>query len=242
MAQFVKMALGEKEQIFRMDCQKFLVVLCSQMKRRFTFEEDSVLAILRILDPEEVLSPRRRMQSLAKLDLSFPTLVKEDDLDSLDEQWRDLLYFKESLKNISNSPKKFWFELRDVKDGNNQPKFQILSRLMCSLLALPHSSACVERVFSHINRIKNKDTNRLLVSTVANRILARQAITRQEGSCQTYEPSSSLVEDIKMGQCHKRYMQREDARKNENIATLHPGNAEAYNEDLGDEPFQVFLQ
>lgn len=179
----IKEPLGENEDIFRRDCHKFLVVLCAQMKLRFTFEEDSVLAMLKSLDPQEALSPHRNMRSLVKLALHFPTLVKEEDLDKLDDQWRDLMYFKTSLVSISDSPTKFWLELGDVKDGNNQPKFNILSTFMCSLLALPHSSACVERIFSQLNRIKTKDTNRLLVSSVANRLLAKQAIARQEGSC-----------------------------------------------------------
>ena len=42
----IKAPLGDQEKIFRHDCQKFLVELCAQIRKRFPFEEDSVLAML----------------------------------------------------------------------------------------------------------------------------------------------------------------------------------------------------
>ena len=63
------------------------------------------------------------------------------------------LYAKGSLQNLNKKATAFWCELRSVKDGHGQAKFGQLSKFMCSLLALPHSSACVERVFSQVNLI-----------------------------------------------------------------------------------------
>ena len=85
--------------------------------------------------------------------------MKEDELDALHDQWRDLLYSKELLKNGSEMATRFWLEIRKITDGNLKPKFDILSRFMCSLLALPHSSAYVERVFSQLKIVKNKQTD-----------------------------------------------------------------------------------
>lgn len=118
---------------------------------------------------------------------------------------------------MSDSATTFWLELRTVKDGNNHPKFSLLSKFMCCLLALPHSSACVERIFSQLNIIKTKKTNRLHVSTVANRLLARQGIARKAGACHKWEPSTS-IEDVKSGQCHRRYNEREAARQQGEVA------------------------
>lgn len=42
-----------------------------------------------------------------------------------------------------------------VTDGNDQPKFSLYSHLMWGLLVLPHSSSCVERVFSQVDMIKS---------------------------------------------------------------------------------------
>ncbi|KAK3888410.1 hypothetical protein Pcinc_007538 [Petrolisthes cinctipes] len=84
----------EKKKRFLFDCRKFLVELCQQMRKRFTFEEESVLALLRVLDPKVAQSPQRNL-TLAKLAYHFPMLVNEDNLDKLQDQWNDLLYAKE---------------------------------------------------------------------------------------------------------------------------------------------------
>lgn len=205
--------------------------LCAQMRQIFIFDEDGILAMLRVLDPKEALSPQRSLRSISKLAVNFPTVIKEEDLDRLQDEWKDLLHFKESLRNMSDSATTFWLELRTVKDGNNHPKFSLLSKFMCCLLALPHSSACVERIFSQLNIIKTKKTNRLHVSTVANRLLAKQAIARKDGTCHKWKPSTSLIEDFKSGQCHRRFSDREATRQQGEVATLYtdpeaPGDEE----------------
>lgn len=159
----IKGPLGEKETRY---CKAFLEELCSQMKKRFTFDQESVLSLLKIIDPKESLSPRRNKDSIIKIALYFPTLVNEEELDILEDQWKDLLYVKESLNNLSESATTFWLELRSVKDGNNEPKFNLLSRFMCNLLALPHSSACVGRVFSQLNMVKTRQRNRLCIHCI----------------------------------------------------------------------------
>ena len=131
----------------------------------------------------------------------------------------DLLYAKEALRNLNESATTFWTELKSVKDGNNELKFDCLSKIMCGLLALPHSSACVERVFSQLNMIKTKQTNRLCVSTSSNRLLAKQAISRQEIPCYQWQPSTSLIRDVKSGQCYRRCAEREREGKEERVAT-----------------------
>ena len=103
-------------------------------------------------------------------------LVNEEDLDKLQDQWQDLLFAKEHLQNLNQKASSFWHELKDIKDGNNEAKFNVLSSSMCGLLALPHSSACVERIFSKMNMIKTPKTNKLLMSTIANRLHGKRAI------------------------------------------------------------------
>ncbi|KAK3881280.1 hypothetical protein Pcinc_014266 [Petrolisthes cinctipes] len=110
-------------------------------------------------------------------------------------------------------------------------KFKLLPDFMCSLLALPHSSACVERIFSQLNIIKTKRTNKLHVSTVANRLLAKQAIARQGATCCQWEPSASLIRNVVDGQCHKRYLAREAARKQKEVTTMYCDDADLSSEE-----------
>ena len=69
-------------------------------------------------------------------------------------------------------PVVFWPELVQVKVVTGEPNFSVLCRLMCALLALPHSSVCVEQVFSDLNMMEAATTNRLHASAIANRLLA----------------------------------------------------------------------
>jgi hypothetical protein len=43
--------IGENDIRFEMDCLKFLLELCLQIKKRFLLEEDGIAVNLRILDP-----------------------------------------------------------------------------------------------------------------------------------------------------------------------------------------------
>ena len=232
-ALMLKEPLDEGKPRFLADCQKFLVELCVQIKMRFPLEEDGVLAQLSVVDPKVALSPQRKVTSIVPLALHFPTLVKESDLDDLQEQWEDLLHAKESLQSLSLSPTSFWQELFEVKDGRGKAKFSILAEFMRDILALPHSSAAVERMFSKINIIKTKHTNRLLTESVANRMLAKQAVARQGGSCCNWQPSQSLLKDLKNGKVHQRYM--ESCSKKSEVVTIYP-------EEADDElPLQVYM-
>lgn len=182
--------------------------------------------------------PRGNESTIARLASYFPRLVKEEDLDVLEDQWQDLLYSKESLKSLSHKVTSFWQDLRTVRDGNNREKFAVLSKFMCDLLSLPHSSACVERVFSQVNMIKSKHANRLQADTVADRLLAKQALSRQEVACYEWEPSSVLVNDVKTGKFHQRYIERTSTSGQATLHSWKPGNASSETE----EPLQVFLQ
>ena len=210
-----------------------MIELCVQIKKRFPFEVDSVLSMLRVFEPKEALSSNRTLQTIAKLAVHFPSVVKKEDLDELQEQWRDLLYSKDSLHSLNMKMTTFWCELRSVKDGCGKAKFDLLSKFMCSLLALPHSSACVERVFSQVNLMKNKQTNRLKVQTVANRLLAKQAIARQEMPCYQWKPSNTLLKDVKEGVCYRRQKEKEMPAKKKNVVHLLAEDDSEEEETLG---------
>lgn len=158
-------------------------------------------------------------------------------MDDLQDEWQDLLQFKGSLQNLNQSPTSFWQELLQVKDGNNKPRFPNLALFMRDLLALPHSSAAVERIFSKINIIKTKHSNTLLSNTVANRVLAKQAIARQGVSCYDWKPSRILLSDLKTGKCHQRY---KDMCSKVEMATLHPPDSDDGNSDE-ELPLQVYI-
>ena len=102
----------------------------------------------------------------------------------------------------------------------DQPRFRLLSHLFVHLTILPHSSAAVERVFSQVNSVKTKTTNRLNVDSVNKKLLAKQAVTKRGMNCTTWTPPLQLVKDVADGTCHKRYIQRMKAQQSENSVTV----------------------
>lgn len=202
-AQLIRQPLGDKEVKFRKDALTFLVELCIQIRRRFPLEQTSVLAQMQLLDPKQALELNK--PSIINLAIKFPTIVSEDNLDRLSDQWRELASYKTELRHLKeDDPPAFWLGLQEITDANDQKKFDVLANLMCTLMALPHSSACVERVFSQVNLAKIKQTNKLLCQTVSNRILAKQAVAK-DGACHQFKPNRNLLEDVREGRCWKRY-------------------------------------
>lgn len=202
--QLMLQPLGEKEAQFRTDAVAFLKELCLQIRNRFPLSDKSVVAHMQLLDPCKALDENK--PSIIPLAMNFASIVPNSKLDRLSDQWNDLsLYAKQFENLIQKEPAVFWLALKQVTDGNEKPKFDILTDLMCTLLTLPHSSACVERVFSQVNIVKTKQTNRLLCQTVSNRILAKQAVSKHS-CCYTWVPGSRLVEDVREGRCRKRYV------------------------------------
>lgn len=58
------------------NCRNFLAELCLQMKKRFHFEEDCVIALLKNLDPKVALSPYRNASIISLAVYTYPGLLK----------------------------------------------------------------------------------------------------------------------------------------------------------------------
>ena len=199
--------LGENENRFRSDCRAFLIEVCVQIRNRFDLSKGSVLDLLSAIEPKSLLDHGNNLKSLVPLASRFPNIV--DDLDALDDQWRELVWNKEILGPLMNlSPEAFWPAVGAIENAASEKKFELLSNFMLAMLSLPHSTAAVERIFSLVNGLKTKDTNRLYTSTLMNRLLARQHVTRKGSNCTTWQPEKSLIDDVKDGICHQRYQER----------------------------------
>ena len=67
----------------------------------------------------------------------------------------------------------FWIFISKMKNGVGQLCCPVLSKFCLDLLALPHSSAAVEKTFSFVNDVKSKKRNKLDTSTVKGHLLAK---------------------------------------------------------------------
>ena len=201
--------LKENEEQFRLDVLAFLIELCKQIKQRFDFSDFSTIAMLKSVDSKVATSTTRGDVTLIiPLACSLPSLISLEEMDQLSNEWNALPHARNVLQDMLElSPPKFWQKLKSVKNGLGQPRFKMLPKLMCNLLVLPHSTACVERVFSQVNIGKTKKTNCLHASTVANRLLAKQAVSRNSNACFSWKPSKIILKDATSKLPRKRYFE-----------------------------------
>lgn len=97
---------------------------------------------------------------LANLSILFGGM----DINEIDREWRKLTFidFTKSAKHNKNSDIiDFWSYIFKLKKGDDTPMFPLMVNLVTNIMALSHSSACIERIFSMVNAIKTKERNRL---------------------------------------------------------------------------------
>jgi hypothetical protein len=70
---------------------------------------------------------------------------------------------------------KFWFELYEIKNGENERVFENICHFAFNICSLQHSSAAAERTFLSIE-IKSKTRNRLIPETCNSLLLAKKLL------------------------------------------------------------------
>ena len=183
-AQFVKEPVPTIADEIKKECKRFMIEICKQIRRRINLDSQSLLAKLQVLDPSVAKDVTVSPRTITLLAAHFSSLVPKEQLNQLDNKWREFRQAKLSQFTQETSIPAYWYKLRNVKNALDQDKFASLSHFMTSLTALPHSTAAVERVFSEVNYTKTSRSNRMTTESVKNRILARQLVT-PGGSCTT---------------------------------------------------------
>lgn len=131
--------------VFYNNCLSFYVECAHQIFRRFPFHSKEVkcLKALTFLDPKNI----KNVISIGPAATHFEVLL-ELNLNDLDREWRSLrnmdLDFDMELIH-------FWKNVYNLKSNIGEMAFPLLMKLVNYLIVLPHSSACVERIFSCIN-------------------------------------------------------------------------------------------
>ena len=173
---------------FRIRALNFYVELTKQMFVRF-FSNDSfkTLELVEAMDPDNVAEGKPL--SIVPLALKFKHIIPEDDHESLNAEWREL-----TLDDVGQvdekEPEKFWYNI-SLKRNGDKCRYPLLSKLMFALLALPHSSACAERIFSLLNNIKTKNRSCLKTDTVNGLLYSKSLL--KTSNCTKWKPSEELL-------------------------------------------------
>jgi len=98
-----------------------------------------------------------------------------------------------SLVNISEDiineekPDKFCILIKKLESE----QFKELATFALSVMSLPHSNACCERIFSKVNRIKTKSRNKLITETISATIMTSESI-KKNGYCYNFQPPKEM--------------------------------------------------
>ncbi|CAH2100389.1 unnamed protein product [Euphydryas editha] len=96
----------------------------------------------------------------------------------------------------TKNTKKNWNEVLNLKDAQGESRFEELAPFANNLLILPHSNADVERLFSSMNFIKNKQRSRMKIN-LQTAILRIRCGLRLEGKCcYEYEIPLNILKQI----------------------------------------------
>jgi len=177
----------EEKKLFRLRCMDFYITSAHEIYKRFTFNssEMSILKQLSFLNPDKVSSTK----TLAHLSVKMPHLIT--DLNALDREWRSII-------NMSNKPESkdvinYWKTICEQKKGDEKLAYPEINKLVSYLLTLPHSSACVERIFSAINLNKTKTRNRLGTETLSGILHTKRLINENGKNCFNFHVASNVL-------------------------------------------------
>lgn len=149
--------------LFKLRCLEFYIEGAKQIKTSFDFGSP-ITRSLEFLNP--TIIKRRSIQSLSHIARSFPNVIQQEHLQTLDNEWRHLKMNDTILATKEEDPEVFWQEVFRAQDCDGKLHYTTLKEIVSALLCLPHSSATVERIFSSINLIKTKTRNHLGTETM----------------------------------------------------------------------------
>ncbi|XP_045510218.1 uncharacterized protein LOC123705479 [Colias croceus] len=163
---------------FKEKCILFYIESVKQIKQRFCFNEKQRLKCLKFLNPKHIIE-KQAVTTIAHLGVQFPGLCPEN-MTELDREWRLLrnitFNFPEKKLDPTPSPEEFWKHVSSIKKGDQSPMFPLLCEFVRKLLALPHSSANVERLFSAINNMKTSQRNKICTKTLEGLLRSKRFI------------------------------------------------------------------
>ncbi|KAK9881946.1 hypothetical protein WA026_018140 [Henosepilachna vigintioctopunctata] len=137
---------------FKEKCFLFYMESAKQIKQRFCFNEKQRLKCLKFMNPKQIIE-KHAVRTIAHVAVQFPGLCPEN-ITELDREWRLLGNMTFTDKNVDPTPQEFWKHFLSFRKKDQSPMFPLLCEFVRKLLALPHSSANVERLFSAINIMK----------------------------------------------------------------------------------------
>ena len=90
----------------------------------------------------------------------------------------------------------FWVAVRDFQRGKGPGPYTSLAEKVLSFLTIAHSTASVERIFSHVSFIKTKFRNRMKTKTLESLLVLRNYLCKRKLCCSSFMVTESMLEKM----------------------------------------------
>lgn len=178
-------AITKGQEIIRERCLKFLIALFEQIRQRLPdnikhLRYASLFAIenaLKLINKESILPFLQNLQ------------INEDLITEIERQWKNLTLVKWNARTTFE----LWTEVKSYKDSSESNPFKDLAEVAISILSLPYSNAEIERVFSQLNIIKNKQRNHMKVNMINSTLAIRTDLRRLKSDCFNYQLPNDVL-------------------------------------------------
>lgn len=178
----------EEEEVLRNRCIQFIVCLIDEIKNRLP-ENITLMKQISRISVEKALHHNK--ENLVDIMARFVTSTEL--IAKIDDQWQQIHLLR---WNETKDTKNFWSEVLKFKDAQGVARFQELATFAITLLVLPHSNADVERLFSSMNIIKNKQRNRMKLTLLKSILKIRCGMQLMGKCCNNYEIPLNLIKQI----------------------------------------------
>lgn len=181
---------SDQVNLFKLKCLDFYVEACKQIISRFPLNNNPLKG-LDIIESTNVKNGK--IASIIPVIRLFPNIIQNKDFQEIDTEWR-VLRNCEQVKIFPDDIEQFWENVNLLKRGDDTQMFPLLSIFVFTILSLPHSSANVERIFSHINLLKTKQRNRLSTESITGLLHTKRLMN--DANCYDFEISSKITATV----------------------------------------------
>ena len=205
----------EDKIVFYESIKKKFSKICNQLKKNLSLS-NKLLANLRFLKPENKnIGAEKMILGVAK---SMPPKFRLStrEMDALSLEWKLLLL--EDLPEVKKDKdkqyvcvRKYWKSIFDIKDADEM-KFPLIQKVVLFAFSIAEANADVERVFSQVFSIVDKERNRLGTDALCGLLITKNYL-QTIGSCLDFQVDDSMMASIKSS--HRKYIERTKSEKND---------------------------
>ena len=168
-----------EKNVFLEGVKQYYIKLSEQLLKNLSLS-NSFLANLEFLNPiSRTIESEKKVLSCAQK-LPPGANIGHKEIDALSTEWKNLVLENIPKNWYTDEVQKYkpldyyWSKVFDIKDCNNEVKYPVLSKVVKSCFSIAEANANVERLFSQITHILQKERKCLNLDTVKGILYSKE--------------------------------------------------------------------